>query len=173
MEKNIQNHAKLSRTKELGGKTGVLVRLDLPSAGGGTEAGVRSPHRGNCLSQRRNIKAESEIADLSQPKWNENQTVLAKAIHTPDRDPGPLEGTMAGSWSLGIVEQSQGKRCCGLRRDGSRGCEGGDCGGKCLWRKARQPWKQGDTAEARVGALSPLTCQHQQLSNREAGPSNA
>ena len=21
-------------------------------------------------------------------------------------------------------------------------------GGKCLWRKARQPWKQGDTAES-------------------------
>ena len=55
MVKNIQNHTELSRTKELGGKTGVLVGLDLPSAGGGTEAGVRSPHRGNCLSQRRNI----------------------------------------------------------------------------------------------------------------------
>ena len=88
---------------------------------------------------------------MSQPKWNENETVLAKAVHTPDRDPGPLEGAMAGSWSLGIVEQSQGKRCCGLQRDGSRGCEGGDCGGKCLWRKARQPWTQGDTAESRVG----------------------
>ena len=25
------------------------------------------------------------------------------------------------------------------------------CGGKCLWRKARQPWKQGDTAEPGVG----------------------
>ena len=37
------------------GETGVLVGLDLPSAGGGTEAGVRSPHQGNCLSQRRNI----------------------------------------------------------------------------------------------------------------------
>ena len=24
-------------------------------------------------------------------------------------------------------------------------------GGKCLWRKARQPWKQGDTAESCVG----------------------
>ena len=23
--------------------------------------------------------------------------------------------------------------------------------GKCLWRKARQPWKQGDTAESWVG----------------------
>ena len=46
MGKNIQNHAKLSRMKELEGKTGVLVRLDLPSAGGGTEAGVRIPTSG-------------------------------------------------------------------------------------------------------------------------------
>ena len=112
MEKNIQNHAKLSRTKELGGKTGVLVRLDLPSAGGGTEAGVRSPHWGSCLSQRRNIKAESETADLWQPKWNENQTVLVAPVHTMDRNAGPLEGTVAGSWSLGIVGQSQGEGCC-------------------------------------------------------------
>ena len=29
--------------KELGGETGVLVGLDLPSAGGGTEAGDPSP----------------------------------------------------------------------------------------------------------------------------------
>ena len=35
MEKNIQNHAKLGRTKDLGVKTGVLVGLDLPSVGGG------------------------------------------------------------------------------------------------------------------------------------------
>ena len=33
-----------------------------------------------------------------------NQTVLAADIHTPGRDTGPLESTMAGSWSLGIVE---------------------------------------------------------------------
>ena len=45
----------LGKKKKLGGKTGVLVGLDLHSAGGGTEAGVQSPHRGNCLSQRRNI----------------------------------------------------------------------------------------------------------------------
>ena len=31
---------KLSRTKELGGKGGVLEGLELPSAGGGPEAGV-------------------------------------------------------------------------------------------------------------------------------------
>ena len=50
------------------------------------------------------FKAESETADLGQPKWNENQIVLAIAIYTPDRDMGSLEGTVAGSWSLGIVE---------------------------------------------------------------------
>ena len=43
-----------------------------------------------------------EAADLWQPKWNENQTALATAIHT-------LGGSVAGSWGLGIVEQSQGK----------------------------------------------------------------
>ena len=62
--------------KELGGKIGVLVGLDIPSAGGGTEAGVQSPHRGNCLSQGETFKAESETAGLRQPTWNENQTAL-------------------------------------------------------------------------------------------------
>ena len=46
--------------KELGGKTGVLVGLDLPLVGGRTEAGVQSPHWGNCLSQGKTFKAESE-----------------------------------------------------------------------------------------------------------------
>ena len=91
----------------------MLVGLDLPSVGGGTEAGVQSPHQGNCLeSEEKHLKAETETADLWQPKWNENQTVLVTAIHTLDRDSGPLEGTEAGSWSLGIVEQSRGEGCC-------------------------------------------------------------
>ena len=54
----------------------------------------------------------SETADLWQCKWNENQAVLAAAIHTPERDVDLLEGTAAWSWNLGIVEQSQGKGCC-------------------------------------------------------------
>ena len=58
------------------------------------------------------MKAESETADLQQPKRNENLTILATAIHTLDRDTGHLEGTVAGSWSLGIAEQSQGEGCC-------------------------------------------------------------
>ena len=58
------------------------------------------------------FKAESETADLWQPSWNENRTVLAAAIRTPDRNASPLEGAVAGSWSLGIVEQSQDRGCC-------------------------------------------------------------
>ena len=58
------------------------------------------------------FKAERETGDLWQPKWNENQTVLAAAVHTQDRNAGFLEGAAAGSWSLGIVEQSQGEGCC-------------------------------------------------------------
>ena len=85
---------------------------------------------GQLSESEEKFKAESETADLWQPKWNENQTVLAAAIHTLDRDASPVEGTVAGSWSLGIVEQSQGEGCCRLQRDGSRGCEGGDRGGK-------------------------------------------
>ena len=55
------------------------------------------------------FKAENETADVWQPKWNENQTVLAAAIPTPDRDTSPLEGVAAGSWSLGTVKQAQSK----------------------------------------------------------------
>ena len=97
------------------------------------------------------FKTESETADLWQPKWNENHTVLIAAIHTLDRDAGPLEGAGAGSCGLGIVKTFQGESCCGLQRNGLRGCEGGDCGEKCLWRKVVQAWKQADTAESHIG----------------------
>ena len=48
------------------------------------------------------FKAESKTADLWQPKWNETETVLAAAILSQDRNEGPLEGKVAGSWSLGL-----------------------------------------------------------------------
>ena len=72
------------------------------------------------------FKAESETTDLWQSKWNENQAVLVAAMHTSDGYAGSLAGAVAGSWSLGVVEQSQGECCCWLQRDGSRGWEGGD-----------------------------------------------
>ena len=93
--------------KELGRKTG----LDLPSAVRELKLGS-DPHIGATDWVRgETFKAESETADLWQPQWDENQTVLATAIRTPDRNTGPLEGIAAGSWSLGVVEQSQGEGC--------------------------------------------------------------
>lgn len=59
---------------------------------------------------------------------------------------------MTRSWSLGIVEQSQGEELL-LTVEKQRG---GDCGGKCLRRKARKPRKQGETAESWIeGGASP------------------
>ena len=111
MEKNIQNHTKLRSTKDLQGKI-VLVGLDLPLVGRGLKQEF-GPHMGAIVRVRgETFKAESETADLWQPKWNKNQTVLAAAIHTTDRNTGTLEGAEAGSWSLGIVEQPQGEGCC-------------------------------------------------------------
>ena len=79
---------------------------------GRTEIGVQSPHWGNVLVRGETFKAEKETAGLWQPKWNENQAVLAAAVHTLNRNAGPLEGAAAQSWSLETVEQSQGKGCC-------------------------------------------------------------
>ena len=54
-----------------------------------------NPHIGAIIRVRgQTFKAESETADLWQPKRNENQTVLTTAIHTPDRDVDPQ-----GLWS--------------------------------------------------------------------------
>ena len=85
------------------------------------------------------------------------------SIHTLDRDTGPLEGTAVGSWSLGFVEQSQGEGCCWLWRSISRGYEGGDCGGKCLWRKAMEArWYCWVTHRgwSHYHSFSLPTCQH-------------
>ena len=61
-------------------------------------------------------------------------------MHTPDRDTGPLEGAVAGSWSLGIVEQScslwsrarAAVDCSKMDRGDVREAilEGNACGGK-------------------------------------------
>ena len=162
--------------KELGGKTGVLVGLDLPLVSGEQKQGS-DPHTGAIIWVRgETFKAESETTDLRQPKWTENQTVLAAPIHTPDRDVDPLEGAVAGSWSLGIVEQSQGKGCCWLQTDRVEG----------MW--GRRSWWEMPVEESQAAkearqycwvmhrewshhhSLSPLTGQHWQLDNREAGP---
>ena len=154
----------------------MLEGLDLPLAGGGTEAGVQSLHGAIVWVRGETFKAET--ADLWQPKWNEHQTVLTAAVHIPDRDTGPLEGAAAGSWSLGIVGQSQGEGCCWLQRDGLWGCEGKETD----WRDMREESQAATEARpycwvtgrgwSHHHSLSLPTHQHQQLNNREAGPSN-
>ena len=88
----------------------MLGELDLPQRAGELKQGT-DPTQGNCLRQRRTFKAESETADLWQPKRNENETVLAAATCILDRNAGLLEGVAAGHCSLGIVVQSQGESC--------------------------------------------------------------
>ena len=63
------------------------------------------------------------------------QKILATAIHTPVRDVGPLEGTAAGGWSAGIVEESRvrsvvdgGEMALGDMREET--VVGNACGGK-------------------------------------------
>ena len=87
------------------GKTGVLAGLHLPSAGGELKQGPEPHIRAIVRVRGETFKPESETGGLWLPKWNENWTLLATAMHTPD-------GTAPGSWSLEIVEQSLGKGCC-------------------------------------------------------------
>ena len=92
-------------------------------------------HIGAIVSVRgETFKAQSETDDLWQAKWNE-KTVLATAMHTPDRDVDLLDGAAAGSWTLGTVEQSQGRAAvnCGQTDQGDVREEtvvGNACGGK-------------------------------------------
>ena len=110
-------------------------------------------------------------------------TVLATAIHTPGggggggRDAGPCKAQRrgAGVWGLWSDLRARAADDCGETSRGDVREE--TVVGKCLWRKGRQPWKQDDDAESHEvgGAITMAslpTGQHQQLSNREAGPSN-
>ena len=72
------------------------------------------PHIGAIESEEKHLSLRAKQLICGIPKWNENQIVLAAAIHTPDRHAAPLDGVVAGSWSLGTVEQSQGEGCCYL-----------------------------------------------------------
>ena len=110
VEKNIYNYAKLCRMKELGGKIGVSVGSDLPSAGGGPEAGVRSPHQGNWLSQRRNLRLR--VKQMICGGLNRMRISPCRSHAYLDKDAHPLEGAATGSWNLGIMGQSQGEGCC-------------------------------------------------------------
>ena len=64
-----------------------------------------NPHIGVIFWVRgETFRAESESADPWKPKWDENQTVLAAAIHALYKDAGPLVGAVTGIRSIEIVE---------------------------------------------------------------------
>ena len=63
-EKNVQNHEKLSRKKEPGEKTGVLVGLDLPYRVGEQKQGSYPHIRAIVWVRGETFKAESETAGL-------------------------------------------------------------------------------------------------------------
>ena len=78
---------------------------------------------------------QSETADLWQSKWNKNQTVLAIAIHTRGSNAGPLEGTAAGSWSLGLWSNPRARAAVDCRKTDQGDVReeivvGNACGGK-------------------------------------------
>ena len=102
-EKNIQNHTKLGRMKKLGGETGVLVGLDLPSPGGETEAGVHSHIE--VWVRGETFKAESETADLRQPDGMRISPCRSHT-HTGEGHKSPRKHSGCE------LEQSQGEGCC-------------------------------------------------------------
>ena len=161
----------MGKTRDLfkrGTKTGMHL------GAGGIEIGVRSSHQGNCLGQR-SVRGYWRVQQLTCDRLNGmriTQTILSAVLLTPDRDASPLESETAGSWSIGPGEQSQGEVCCWLQGDSLWGSEGRDHGGQRPWRKAKQPWRQSDTAESCTGGgaitvVSLPTQQCQQLSNWE------
>ena len=84
--------------KELGRKTGQLVGLDLPLASGELKQGS-NPHSGQ-LSESEGKHLRLKVKQLLCGSLNGMRiTILATAIHAPDRDAGLLEGAAAGSWS--------------------------------------------------------------------------
>ena len=96
------SYTKLSRMKELVGKTGVLVRLDLPSGVGELKQGS-NPHIGQLSeSEEKHVRLRGkQLICGSLNGMRIRQSLLLPHV-PPDRDAGALEGTAAGSWSLGM-----------------------------------------------------------------------
>ena len=117
------------------------------------------------------FKAESETADLWQPKWNENQIVLAAAIHTPGRcSSWELQFRHCGAipgWGLLLIAERQIKGIGGRRSwwempvEESRAAM--EARGYC-W-VTHSGWSHHHI-------LSVPTGRHGHLNNREAGPLN-
>ena len=107
------------------------------------------PHIRAIVWDRGEFEAFGECSNWSVTVWMEWEP-HRQSLHHPtlDREVSCLECVAAGSWSIGIREQSQGEVCCWVWGDSLSWCKRGDHRGKCLWRKVAQPWRQGYTAES-------------------------
>ena len=83
--------------KELGGKIGVLVGLDLPSAGRGTEAGIQSPHWGNCLSQEKHLRLRVKQLICGSLNGMRIRQFLPQPYIPPGRNAGLLKVAEVGT----------------------------------------------------------------------------
>ena len=80
----------------------MFAELDLPLVGQGVwwlKQGSDSQIGAIAWVREETFKAKNKAANLWQPKWNENQTALASAMHTPDGEADPLEDAAIMSWS--------------------------------------------------------------------------
>ena len=94
----------------------MLVGPDLPWAGGELKQGS-NPHMGQ-LSESKEKHLRLRVKQLICGSLNGmrlRQSLQQPYIHRGEvgqGDVGLLEGAVAGSWSLGIVEQFLGEGCC-------------------------------------------------------------
>ena len=107
---------------------------------------------GNSLGQKGSIwccqrRMKQLICDSLNGVWA-TRTNCAMALCTLNKDTSPPECLVAGSWSMRIGEQFWARIAgnCG-QTTWEYGREE-ILGGKCLWRKARWPWRQGTTTES-------------------------
>ena len=124
---------------------------------------------------------ENEVVNLWPSGWNENHIENPCHSHMYSRE-GFKSPRKCSSCELEhrVWSTIPGKVCCWLRRNSLRGPEGGDYSEKCLWRKARQTWRQGDSAESHtvggaicIGSLSTYVSSGQLKNPREDIPLSA
>ena len=95
---------------------------------------------------------ESEAADLWQSEWNNNHIDNPCCSHIYSGQ-GHKSPRKCSSWELEHRDwraiPGQGLLLTAGRQP--KGTGGRRSHGKCLWRKAKQTWSQGDTAESHTG----------------------
>ena len=165
-ERNTRIHTKLGRMKEVREKEEESGWTEpVPMRCGSCSKG-EIPSGQSVGTERKHLRlSEGKAVDLWQSEWSENHT--ANPCHGPASHGQGHKSTRICSWEL---EHRDWREIPGwglLLTAGRqpKGQEEGDSSGECLWRKARQPWRQGATAESHTqgeastkASLSPHAC---------------